>query len=54
MEHNLPDTIRHVLEVLHLGLPACVHHPDDHKDGGGESVELLLQPYDRQTDVSAD
>ena len=54
MERDLPDAIRHVLEALHQGLPAHVHHPGDHRDGGGEGVELLLQPCDRQTDVSAD
>ena len=48
MERNLLDTVRHVLEALHLGLPTRVHHPSDRRDGGGDGVELLLQSCDRQ------
>ena len=48
MECDLSDAIRHVLEALHLGLPMSVNHPSDHRDGGSEGVELLLEPCDRQ------
>jgi hypothetical protein len=52
VEDGLPDVVDHVLETLRLGLPTRVHHPSDCVDGGGEGVELLLEPYDPEVDVS--
>jgi hypothetical protein len=52
VECNILDTVRHVLKALCLGLPAHVHHPVDCVDGGGEGVELLREPCDRQIDLS--
>ena len=52
MEDGLPDMVEHVMETLRLGLPTCVHHPSDCVDGGGEGVELLLEPCNPQVDVS--
>jgi hypothetical protein len=53
MGDSLLDQVGHVLETFRLGLPVCVHHLSDRVDGGGEGVELLLEPCDRQTDLSA-
>jgi hypothetical protein len=50
MENSFPNMVRHVLETLCLGLPTRVHHSGDGRDGGGEGVKLLLQPYDQQNE----
>jgi len=46
MKSDLLDVVGDILEILHLGLPTCIHHPDDCVEGGGERVELLLESYD--------
>ena len=43
MERDLPDAVRHILEALHMGLPARVHHPGDHRDGGEAPSVFVLE-----------
>jgi len=48
MESHFLDVVGDILKALHLGLLVRVHHSGDCVDGGGECVELLLEPCDQQ------